>query len=281
MQRAEVYAHVLLGLWLSLSSACTRDFSRFHFQNPRDGGSSTPAFDSGMDSEVAENMIDGAARDGMPEDARMSVDPQGGTGGTAPKDAGPMTMPKDASKPPIDARMPDPDDDARVSEDAQVPVDAQMPDAQKPDAHMPNDMLKCSDSYRALSDSRDDCRACTCNRCTTVALDCLAIDNAYERAACTNLWACAIEHGCRDWDCYCSTSACRLTMTAPGDGPCVSAMNDAAGGTREKVNAAHQANDPDSPLVRAIRAIGCTVGIPSSAVGGPITEQCKASCDKM
>lgn len=282
MRRTRVYARVLLGLGLSLSAACTKDFSRFHFQNSRDGGS-TPTFDSGMDAEVSQNVIDAMPQDGKHEDSQMSVEPQAGSGGEAPKDSGATMMPKDASKPPVDARTPmTMDDDARVSEDAQTPMDATMPDAQtRPDAQMPDEMLRCSEAYRSLADARDDCRACTCNRCTNAALDCLVGDNAYDRAACTNLWACAIQHGCRDWDCYCSTSMCRLTMTAQGDGPCVTAMNEAAGGTREKVNAAHQANDPHSPLVRAIRAIGCTVGIPSSAVGGPITEQCKASCNRM
>lgn len=272
----------LLGFALLFTSACTKDFSRFHFQTGQRDGGIVQSFDSGMDADrVGENHVDAATPDSAHPDAQMSVDPTAGSGGDAPKDSGLSTPPKDAGKPAGDATMPmTPDDDARVTEDAQTPLDASMPPdaATRVDAQIPDQTQQCGDAYGSLDDARTDCRSCTCDRCTTVALDCLVGANAYDRAACTNLWACAIKHGCRDWDCYCSSSMCRLTMTAVGDGPCVTQMNEAAGGTREMVNAAHQANDPHSPLVRAVRAIGCTVGIPGNAVGGPITEQCKAAC---
>jgi hypothetical protein len=279
-KRAQLAA---LGLGLMLAAACTKDFSRFHFQAGQRDAGGVHGFDSGMDADLLPNELDGS-NDGTHQDSQMSVDPNAGAGGDGPKDSGPMTSANDGGKPPSDASMPmTPDDDARVSEDAQTPIDASMPpDAQtRPDAQMPNEMQQCNDGYHSLADDRSDCRACTCDRCTTVALDCLVGANAYDRATCTNLWACAIKNDCRDWDCYCSTPMCRLTPTAVGDGPCVTQMNEAAGGTREMVNAAHQANDPHSPLVRAVRALGCTVGISNTAVGGPITEQCKAACGKM
>jgi hypothetical protein len=278
------WAEVMIGLGLTFAASCTKDFSRFHFQSgQRDGGSVHP-FDSGMDADLQQNQLDGSPQDGTHQDSQMSVDPGAGSGGDAPTDSGSTMPPKDAGKTSGDAQMPmTPDDDARVTEDAQAPSDASMPQDAAPrvDAQMPDGMQQCAEAYRSLDDARTECRSCTCDRCTTVALDCLVGANAYDRAACTNLWACAIKHGCRDWDCYCSTSMCRLTMTAVGDGPCVTQMNEAAGGTREMVNAAHQAGDPHSPLVRAVRAIGCTVGIPANAVGGPITEQCKAACGDM
>jgi hypothetical protein len=58
------------------------------------------------------------------------------------------------------------------------------------------------------------------------------------------------------------------------DGPCVAEMNAAAGGDRAQVLAAHQANDPNQPLVRAVRAIGCATGQSRTAVGGMMTGKC-------
>jgi hypothetical protein len=51
-------------------------------------------------------------------------------------------------------------------------------------------------------------------------------------------------------------------------------MNAAAGGERERVLAVHQANDPNQPLVRAVRAIGCATGQSRTAVGGMMTAKC-------
>jgi hypothetical protein len=55
-------------------------------------------------------------------------------------------------------------------------------------------------------------------------------------------------------------------------------MEAAAGGGRNQVFAVHQANDPNQPLVRAVRAIGCTTGQSRGAVGGMMSGKCSSAC---
>jgi hypothetical protein len=148
----------------------------------------------------------------------------------------------------------------------------------QPDAGPPTEEDQCNAAYPMLLDDRATCRSCTCGQCTDPALDCLMRADAYERTACTELWKCAIANNCHDWDCYCKSQRCRMTPSAPGDGPCFMQMEMAAGGDREAVNAAHLNDDPKNPLVRAIRAIGCSVGTPAGSVGGMIAPMCQDSC---
>jgi hypothetical protein len=125
------------------------------------------------------------------------------------------------------------------------------------------------------------CRDCACDHCAEVVLSCLADDDEDGNPLCAAFLRCALVVGCHDWDCYCDSSSCLASVGVVGDGPCVSEMNAAAGGTKDHaaVRAAHLANDSTSPLVRAVQAIGCSSGEPSgSAVGGIKTGMCMSEC---
>jgi hypothetical protein len=256
----------LLGLLLfALAGSCTKDFSHFQFspQSGHDGGNG--GSDAGaLPSRVTDSGVPDAA------DGRAGMDaPQGGSSGSkggAGGAAGRRTPPNMGGRGGVGG------DDL----DSSVPEGGSP--SMMPDAGPPTDEEQCSSAYPMLLDDRAACRSCTCEQCTDPALDCLMRADAYERTACTELWKCAIANNCHDWDCYCSSQRCRMTPSAPGDGPCFMQMEMAAGGDREAVNAAHLNDDPKNPLVRAIRAIGCSVGTPAGSVGGMIAPMCQDSC---
>ncbi|HEY2734959.1 MAG TPA: hypothetical protein VGI70_13280 [Polyangiales bacterium] len=262
----------LLGL---AAISCTNDFSNFGFATSapepgRDSGAATsgatattfdaaPAADSGGP--------DSAADSGGPETAADS-------GRSSGEQAGAGRATDAATKAPSDA--PDAASEAGASRDADMSIDddAGRNDAAPP-THVPTDAERCVIDWndRMLLAS---CASCACGQCTSPALDCLARGSAGENALCGDLLACALTHHCHDWDCYCSSQGCRGDQTAGG--PCVAEMEAAAGGGFDRVLAVHQANDPNQPLVRAVRAIGCTTGQSRSAVGGMMSGKCVDAC---
>jgi hypothetical protein len=237
---------------------CTHDFSGFHFLEKPPVVDKTPAApgDAGSNaqpSDAAVRVFDAATGPGTPADAaKPSATPDAGNNPKPLDDSGMLTAPRDAGA---------------------IHMDADAGDDR--DAHVPTDAEQCRSTWadKRLSDLA--CTQCACDQCTSPSLDCLSRGTTENRTLCTNLVACALAHGCHDWDCYCSTNGCRMGMGAP-DGPCVGAMNAAAGGERDRVLAVHQQNDPNQPLVRAVRAIGCTTGQSRSAVGGMMTGKCSA-----
>jgi hypothetical protein len=228
------------------------DFSSFHFAE------SQPSREAGL---VESDPPD--ARMSVPDDARVSVPALDSVFDSAAKDVRVTELPDSSTVP---QGVPDTGHPAGV--------DAAAED----DAQIPPDTLECTRDWSATSSDTPVCRDCACDRCSSSALDCLSRGSVQERALCTALFGCALRHACHDWDCYCSTSKCYTTTTAPGDGPCVSEMNAAAGGQHDRVSAVHRENDPSQPLVKAVRAIGCSIGVPLGSVGGSMTGKCVAAC---
>jgi hypothetical protein len=250
--RAGPELRMLCGVLACALLGCTHDFSSFHFSDKQpvadktlDASSDAQPFDAGM------AMLDAALRDA----GKPSATPDA----AKPKDLGSDAAPRDAGVMPMDG-------DAGDERDAHVPMRA------------PTDSEQCLSAWQDHSLSDLSCAECACEQCTSPSLDCLSRGTAESRALCADLLVCALAHGCHDWDCYCKSNGCRAGMSAP-DGPCVGAMNAAAGGARDQVLAVHQQNDPNQPLVRAVRAIGCTTGQARSAVGGMMTGKCSA-CER-
>lgn len=246
--------------WLLLG--CTHDFSSFTFSDQQPAtdhtpisasDAATPVQPSDAGSQLFDGAADASAAPGAP-DAQVAVPavatPDAGESPSPSADAGHAT-------PPADASLRAPDSDAGADRDAHVPTEAEQ----------------CVATWSDDQLSDLSCAQCACQQCTSPTLDCLSRGSADERALCTSLFACALDHGCHDWDCYCTTMSCRMGNGTP-DGPCVAQMNAAAGGERERVLAVHQANDPNQPLVRAVRAIGCATGQSRTAVGGMMTAKC-------
>lgn len=269
MQLTAARSSCVLGLLLfAFAGSCTKDFSHFQFsgQSGHDGGNG--GADAGtLPSKVLDSSMP------EPADGSAGMDaPKGGSSGSkagAGGAGGRHTMPSTGGRGGTGG------DDL----DSSVP-EGGAPSMPPPDAGPPTSEDQCNAAYPMLLDDRAACRTCTCEQCTDPALDCLTRADAYERTACTELWKCAIANNCHDWDCYCTSQRCRMTPSAPGDGPCFMQMEMAAGGDREAVNAAHLNNDPKNPLVRAIRAIGCSVGTPAGSVGGTMAPMCKESCSR-
>jgi hypothetical protein len=251
---------VVCGVLACALLGCTHDFSGFHFADKQPITDKAPdaTSDAGSDSQPsdAEAMFDAATSPGAHSDAGKpsaapdAAKPKDPVSDAAPRDAGPVSI----------------DGDAGDERDAHVPM------------HVPTDTEQCLSAWQDHSLSDLSCAECACDQCTSPSLDCLSRGTAESRALCTDLLACALAHGCHDWDCYCKSNGCRAGMGTP-DGPCVGPMNAAAGGARDQVLAVHQQNDPNQPLVRAVRAIGCTTGQARSAVGGMMTGKCSA-CER-
>jgi hypothetical protein len=251
--------------------SCTHDFSSFTFSDKLPASDHTPwvGGDSGsfvQPLDADEPRIDAAAHTSSTPDAAAAQDAMPPA---ALSDAGEsLSSSSDAgrSTPPADASPGTADSDAGEDQDAHVPT-------LMPPLHVPTDAEQCVATWSADQFSDLACTQCACDQCTSPTLDCLSRGSDEERSLCTSLFACALNHGCHDWDCYCTTMSCRMGNSAP-DGPCVAQMDAAAGGKREQVVAVHQANDPNQALVRAVRAIGCATGQSRSAVGGMMTGKC-------
>jgi hypothetical protein len=146
----------------------------------------------------------------------------------------------------------------------------------------PHDTLLCLEPNADLDQLPPTCRNCACDACAEPFLGCLADSDNDGNPVCADLLRCALLNGCHDMDCYCRSSsfACFTNSSVVGDGPCVDEMNEAAGGTKDhaSVRAAHTANDQQSPLVRAVLAIGCSSGEPTGALGGAKPGMCADEC---
>jgi hypothetical protein len=102
-------------------------------------------------------------------------------------------------------------------------------------------------------------------------LACLTHGSASEQKLCEAVLACSIQNGCGD-DCYCGNNQCGKP-TADGNGPCVTEMNAAAGGSRDSVNQIIGADDPNEPRARALDALRCMFGTGRRASG-----PCQLTC---
>jgi hypothetical protein len=160
-------------------------------------------------------------------------------------------------------------DAAAVTPDAGVVVDAAAPD----DAAV----AMCSAAWSSTSLSLSACSTCACASCADPVTACLSVGTALEAQHCTDVFVCAVQHDCKGWDCYCTNTKCGAP-NASGEGPCVAQIEAAAGGKRVQVMSIEQAGDPNEPLVRAMNAIGCVLGLDSHSPGGPKAGQCDATC---
>ncbi|MEY4579946.1 MAG: hypothetical protein RL701_4649 [Pseudomonadota bacterium] len=253
----------MLALWLCAS--CTDDFSRFKF-DAKAGSDAGPTLladaESPAASQIAETALDAQTSGRGGDDAPPVGDAAnaGHEGSAGQTGAGQSGAGNDL-------------DSGADDEDAAIAP---------PEPPSPTSL--CLNALESLSDQSSTCEACTCQVCIDPVLDCLAHPEAPVRALCQRVLDCAVRNRCHDWDCYCSSQKCSATASAPGDGPCVQAMNAAVnaavGAEREAVNAAHRANDPTQPLVLALRARACSVGAPAGSVGGATEGRCSTECMK-
>lgn len=287
-------------LWLV--AACTDDFDRYRFTNqelPDAGrlgrGSST---EPSAENELPESPEPSEGDSANPGDSSPPTDPP-------PDEAAPID-----ENPPPESQPPESGADgsagtsgmsgsmseaagsvALPSEEPGEPPDAGTPadtDAQitmpPPPPPQPTTQEVCVTAVDTLREQPSGCSGCTCERCQDAALDCLVRGSEQENALCRAVWQCAIRSGCRDWDCYCKDQNLRCTNTTSevGDGPCAEEMNAAALGGRLEVNDAHMEFDlhAELPLVRALKARGCTVGLPPGPTGLSIAtnSMCRDAC---
>jgi hypothetical protein len=246
----------------ALLVACNADFSRFHFGEP--AAERPEACMSVIDSDASTHdagrrLTRDAAQDAKIDDASTLTSHD-----AAPTAHDAALSRADASilAERLDAQMIAKDAGQQADDDAQVAVDD----------------VQCRDVWAATFPTRLACGGCACAECTSPVLDCLSRADSQDRTLCTSLLKCAQTNGCHDWDCYCSTDQCLTDPTVAGDGPCAQQMEAAAGGGHDQVLAEHRANDPNRPLVRAVRANGCTIGTPRGSVGGGMVAKCPADC---
>lgn len=265
---------LLLGVLLC---ACTKDFSRFKFRDlppvPKlqDAGT-TFAPDANSGAPVSPNRVDAGGRAG--EQAVVTAGhagtgkPAGGAGGGRAGAASTV------------AGRPAADEDGGVPHDAAVPQDASQPAA--PVDAGPTTEQKCQEgASRELAEITDGCTGCACDQCAPSVLACISQgDSVYDRA-CRDLLKCALSSGCRDWDCYCKTTACRTSPDAEAEGPCVTEMNVAAGDSQDHaaVIAAHAENAAPSPLKLAVSATTCIFGAARSSGSPAVEGRCKNACE--
>jgi len=270
---------VLLGL--ALLGGCTKDFSRFQFRDlppaakAETGGSAGNATKAGSGGGMlSRNQIGGAPSKPV---AGVSGSHTAGRGGNARMDggAGLASGGKAANQAGAGAgRVAAGDEDAGMQLDAQMPLDASQPPR---DAGPTLEQQCVSSAGRELADIPGACSNCACNACAASVLPCLEKgDSIYDRP-CRDLLKCAVNHGCHDWDCYCSSQTCRMNADEEGDGPCVEEMNAAAGASldRAAVSAARTDEDPNNPLTMALKATTCMLG----SERGSVTGACETACD--
>lgn len=253
--------------------ACTRDFGKFEFDSP----------DSG-------HKKNSRTADGGPGDAAAPASGGGGSGGTSSPnhrhDAGHGTASTDGGKEQTrDAATHNMDaaavlDTGTSADTGTTPMDAATgtPDA-APDTSVPDDAAigMCSSAWTSASLSANACSTCACGSCTDPVTACLTGGTTAEAQLCIDVFACALQNDCKDWDCYCNEQKCGAPQKS-GDGPCAAQMDAAANGQRSEVMAIRQAGDPNQPLVRAMNAIGCVLGLDPNSPGGPKAGQCDATC---
>ncbi|MDH5675746.1 MAG: hypothetical protein OEZ06_26715 [Myxococcales bacterium] len=250
----------LAGLGLALAG-CFQDFEGFAFREDAEAdrvdaasleepGEAAVASDSPMDAAMAEapNVEDASAPIAPASDAAAASD-----AAMTPADGGTTTT-TDAGAPDADTGLLPPATPAQVE--------------------------ACGSSLSALTPAlAADCLDCGCGECALAVLDCVDSGDSEASAACGAVLRCALEQGCQDWDCYCTSPPCGAPGS-DGDGPCVAEINAAVGGAggRMMVDAVRASGDPRLPLNRAARAIECTLGLHPRAVGGPVDGLCEGAC---
>lgn len=277
MHRARRLSMLLCGASLV---ACTHDFDKFAFDSAADGGhepSSSATHDSGTDAAAPPAHTHGSGGAASNPDRRTDA---GRTMTSA--DAGDRQT-HDATTPVIMDAATAADtgmvaDTGTVTDSGHGSHDAAL-DSGPADTGAPDDAAigMCRTAWSSTSLSLDTCSTCACDSCTDPVSACLSAGSASEAQLCTDVFVCAVEHDCKDWDCYCTAPKCNAPHDS-GDGPCVAQMDAAAGGTRTQVMEIRQAGDSSQPLVRAMNAIGCVLGLDSHSPGGPKIGKCDATC---
>jgi hypothetical protein len=155
------------------------------------------------------------------------------------------------------------------------------PGAGSEDADAGNDMvvMQCDVDWNQDLGVSPECRACSCDRCAAPVVDCATLGDPTSRRLCEDVFVCAMENTCQDFTCYCATAGCGSPGNV-GDGPCAELMNIAANGTRSTVDALREADPPnyDEPLMRAVRAISCVLGVHPASPGGAAPGRCNDAC---
>ena len=273
--------------------ACTHDFSSFRFVEAEP----SQPHDAATTSTSAAPTSDAPTSDAPTSDAPTSDASTHDASATSTSRAG-SDAALEPAKPPaahdgavaVDQTPDSSSGDAHVSQaldtgavtpnPAPPVVDAGSmppPSSADDDAQVPTPGSECSNAWNAFEPAAVSCGACACAQCETPVLNCLNRGTAQERAACAGALACALAHKCHDWDCYCATMRCYTMPSLPGDGPCSEEFAAAAGG-HDHVSEVHRLNDPNQPLVKAVRAIGCSWGTPFGSVGGMMTGKCVSEC---
>jgi hypothetical protein len=254
---------LLLPLWAA--SACTQDFSAFHFDQSRSRNPATVTPDGGTAGKSADQTTSGIGS-GQPTPIPT------GTRGDAGKPAVPAIS-GDAgggSRPPIDMTMPDsnmpqPEPDAAMDDDAGVPAELVS--------------QQCVAEWPRQQGDGPLCRLCACSACDEPILDCLNRGDEHQRSLCRDVLMCALRNHCQARDCYCDNDGCGAP-SASGNGACAAEIDAASGGKRSKFTSVRNAIPPnlDEPLVRAIQAIACLYGTDDTMAGPPVTESCMTTC---
>jgi hypothetical protein len=186
--------------------ACTHDFGKFEFDSPDNGHE--------KNSRTA---------DGGPGDASPPASDEAGTGGasspnhardarhgTASTDAG-HEQTRDAATHNMDAAAMADTGTTADTGTSTTPNDAATgtPDA-APDTSVPDDAAigMCGTAWTSASLSANACSTCACDSCTDPVTACLTAGTAAEAQLCIDVFACALQNDCKDWDCYCNEQKC-------------------------------------------------------------------------
>jgi hypothetical protein len=249
---------LLASLALPLLAGCTHDFGSFSYRD--DGGASTVAA-SQAGSDAGGPQSPDVARDGSLAQSRPDAAPH--DGGRETIDAGGASMP-DAGGAVTDAS-----DTADAADATDAAADAgTIPPS-------PETMV-CREVLQANGGS-ESCASCSCGSCAGEVASCLGSTDGDADPLCAAVVSCAIQNDCQFWSCYCRTPQC--ARTAPtGDGPCVAAIEAAAGGAKAVVMAKWASTDLADPLVRARNLVACTLGLDAQHPLGPINGQCADPC---
>jgi hypothetical protein len=261
---------------------------------------SDAAFDAQADHDAGSATMDAAA---APRDAAEATNAHADAMPASSGDGATKVLSTDAMPLDDDAQAPNMPSDAQTPHDAQVPADAQTPhDAQTPptrdaqtappdaqtshdagpppDAQITPEQQACANqwSVAALSYNSASCIACACAHCTTPIVNCLSSGEDSANAACAAVVACALVQHCHGWDCYCSGVDCVPDTNNLADGPCHREMELAAGGDEDHARVAlirsYDTSDSDQPLLEAVHAIACVVGMQPDSMNGKCPNAC-------
>ena len=248
-------------LVLPVLAACTRDFGSFSYRD--DGGASTAA-GSQAGSDAGRQQSPNVAGDGGP--AQPGPDAAARDGGRVPPGDGGTFVPG------ADGAVTDAGEIADAA-DAAAAADAAVDAGNTP---LSPETMACRDVVQANAGG-ESCASCSCGSCAGEVASCLGSNDGDADPLCAAVVSCAIQNDCRFWGCYCRTPQCARTSPT-GDGPCVAAIEAAAGGAKAVVMAKWASTDLADPLVRARNLIACTLGLDAQHPLGPITGQCDDTC---